>query len=261
MFNPPPIEHFFGRNSVAPGNFREFFGCPEPRDRCATFERPRLPMVRPPAAAIRHLLVLGGLGDFKKFRGTGRGPNGSKTPKKWIFPVLGAVLDDTPADQICLHAKCRHNVPCLTSHVPLRPGIWPFGGGEAGGRFVVWGPVLSVGNPTDKKPFRPELGATGAFSGTAFALRNFLTLTMLGSFTRVFRENRDLLVFGGVWALREIPGLERQKPLDPKTIKKTSWKFVFCCRFKKCVFVKNGVIFFRFRPLVSPIGAVHTEKT
>ena len=32
MFNPPPtppIEHFFGRNSVPPGSFREIFGSSE----------------------------------------------------------------------------------------------------------------------------------------------------------------------------------------------------------------------------------------
>ena len=93
--------------------------------------------------------------------------------------------------------------------------------GEAGGRFVGWGPVLSAGNPTDEK-----LGPTGELSGmfwligTAFALRVFLTITTLGGFTRVFRENCNLLVFGGVWALREIPGPNRQKKLTEKNLKK-----------------------------------------
>ena len=35
---------------------------------------------------------------------------------------------------------------------------------------------------------------------TALALHNFLTLTTLGGFSRVFPGNRDLLAFGGVWA-------------------------------------------------------------
>ena len=62
--------------------------------------------------------------------------------------------------------------------------------GGAGGRFVSWGPVLSVRDPTDKKLFR--LGAGGEFSGivwligSAFALRNFLILTMLGSVQEFF---------------------------------------------------------------------------
>ena len=56
----PPIEHFFGRNSEPPGSFQEIFGYLEPGDRCATFVLSRLPMFRPPAAAIRDLLVLGG---------------------------------------------------------------------------------------------------------------------------------------------------------------------------------------------------------
>ena len=47
---------------------------------------------------------------------------------------------------------------------------------------------------------------------TAFVLRNFLVVTTLGVSTRVFREIRDLLTFGGVWALREILS---PKSLDP----------------------------------------------
>ena len=97
--------------------------------------------------------------------------------------------------------------------------------------------------------------------GPAFVMRNFLTLTALGGFTRIFPDNRDLLVFGGVWALREIPGPDRQKEFDPKKIEK-KLNFIFLrCGLKKYVFVKNGAIFFRFRPLVPPIGAVRTGKT
>ena len=73
---------------------------------------------------------------------------------------------------------------------------------------------------------------------------------MLGGFHPSFGENGDLLVFGGVWALGEIPGPNRQKNCP-----------IFRCGFKKCVFVKKGAIFFRFRPLVLPIGAVRTKKT
>ena len=72
--------------------------------------------------------------------------------------------------------------------------------------------------------------------GTAFALRNFLTLTTLGGFTRVFRENRDLLVFGGVWALREIPGPNRQKNLDPPKKSKEKPKILFFVAVSKNVF-------------------------
>ena len=87
--------------------------------------------------------------------------------------------------------------------------------------------------------------------GTAFALRNFLTLTTLGGFTRVFRETHDLLVFGGVWALTEIPGPNRQKKLTPQKSKKVG----------KMRFHQKQSDFFRFRPLVPPRGAVRTEKT
>ena len=94
-------------------------------------------------------------------------------------------------------------------------------------------------------------------TGTVFALRNFLALTTLGSFTRVFRENRDLLVSGGVWALREIPGPNRQKTLDPQKSKKV----LFFVAVSKNVFSSKTERFFCFRPLVPPVGAVRTEKT
>ena len=96
--------------------------------------------------------------------------------------------------------------------------------------------------------------------GTAFALCKFLTLTTSGGFTRVLRENCDLLGFGGVWALREIPGPNRQDKFDPKKNREKIY-FIFRCGFEKYVFVKMERFFVRFRPLVPPIGAVRSEKT
>ena len=96
--------------------------------------------------------------------------------------------------------------------------------GEAWGYFAGWRPVLSVRDPTDKKRVWPSLSVT-QFLGifwrirTTFALRIFLTLRMLGGFTRVFREICYLLVFGGVWALGEIlrpPGAQNG-PKIPKS--------------------------------------------
>ena len=84
--------------------------------------------------------------------------------------------------------------------------------------------------------------------GTAFGLRNFLTLMTLGGFGRIFQENRDLLVCGGVWA----PTQKKSKRVEI---------FIFRCGFKKIVFVKNGAILFRLQPLVPPIGTVRTQKT
>ena len=60
---------------------------------------------------------------------------------------------------------------------PMCP--WGLRYGRAGGL----GAILSGGDPTDIKLFRPELSATGDFPGifwligTAFALRNFLDLS------------------------------------------------------------------------------------
>ena len=84
--------------------------------------------IGPPTAAIRDLLGLGGLRDLQKFRGPVRGPKLAGNTKKWISPVLGVVLGETSADQICLRANYGPSGPCLGSHVFLGPGIWPFWG-------------------------------------------------------------------------------------------------------------------------------------
>ena len=92
-----------------------------------------------------------------------------------------------------------------------------------------------------------------------FALRTFLTLTTLGSFTRGVRENRDLLVFGGVWALGEILGPNQQKKFGPEKIEKHVEIF-FRRGFKKCIFVENGAIFtifFSFSLSVPPSSGAH----
>ena len=94
---------------------------------------------------------------------------------------------------------------------------------------------------------------------TALALHNFLTLTTLGGFSRVFPGNRDLLAFGGVWALRESLGPNRQKNLDLKKIEKHV-EILFLLRFQKICFGQKRSDFFSIQPLVPPIGAVRTEK-
>ena len=86
--------------------------------------------------------------------------------------------------------------------------------------------------------------------GTAFVLRNFLTVTTLGGSTRVFRENRDLLLLEGSGHLEKF-----RAPTDTKKhrkMEKKKLRFLFFVCFKKCVFVKNGAMFFVFglwRPL------------
>ena len=83
---------------------------------------------------------LGFRGDSEKFCGQVWGPKRAKNTKKWIFLVLGAVLDETSADQICLHAQCGPTEPCLGSPVSLGPDIWALRQGlgaisSAGDRF------------------------------------------------------------------------------------------------------------------------------
>ena len=98
------------------GDFGEIFGSSEARSHCATFVLSRLPMVRPPAAAIRDLLVFGGSGGLREI-----------SRPCWGHGHFG-----------------RNSAP---------PGSF------LGDFWLI---------------------------GTAFALRNFLTLKTLGGFTRVF---------------------------------------------------------------------------
>ena len=72
---------------------------------------------------------------------------------------------------------------------------------------------------------------------------SFLTLTTLGGFTQVVRENRDLLVFGGVWALKETPGPNRQKNFHPQKIEKKP-KFLFSIPVSKKGFSSKQSGFF-----------------
>ena len=89
-----------------------------------------------------------------------------------------------------------------------------------------------------------------------FTLCNFLNLATLGGFTRVFRENRHLLVFGGVWALGEIPGPTSKKIFDQKKL-----EILFFVAGSKNVFAsKTEQFFFVFGPW-SPLLGVCTEKT
>ena len=104
--------------------------------------------------------------------------------------------------------------------------------GGAGDLFVSWGAVLSVRDPTDKTTALDVTRRHQGVFGNLLAHRNRFRVAQLsycayvGGFTQVFRENRDLLVFGGVWALREIPGRNRQKKCDPQKSKKRGFFLV-----------------------------------
>ena len=45
--------------------------------------------------------------------------NGPQTLERLIFPVLGAVLGETPTDQIGSHAECGPTESHVGSHLPL----------------------------------------------------------------------------------------------------------------------------------------------
>ena len=132
--------------------------------------------------------------------------------------------------------------------------------GGAGGRFVGWGPVLSVGNPTVSAVTRRHRGVFGH----VLAHRNRVRVAQvsysddLGSVIQVFRENRDLLVLGGVWALREIRGPNRQKKCDPPKIDKKVEIFIFRCGFKKmCSRLKQSDFFSSSAPGAPYRGRAH----
>ena len=87
----------------------------------------------------------------------------------------------------------------------------------------------------------------------AFALQNFLTVTTLGGFTGVCRENCDLLVFGGVWALGEILGKKTDQKTDKKNLTrkklKKKLKILAFVAVSKDVFPsKTERFFFAFGP-------------
>ena len=125
-----------------------------------------------------------------------------------------------PPEQSCLHAKCGPSEPCLGSHVSLGPGIWPFWGvlaanSPVGDRFCL------LGTQPTKDPFWPSLGATGEFSGifqligTAFAFRNFLTLTTFPTFPDVSPEFFEKIAI--YWSLEGSGHLEKfRAPTDKK---------------------------------------------
>ena len=168
-----------------------------------------------------------------------------------------------PSDQSCLHAKCGPSEPCLGSHVSLGHGIWPFWGG-AGGHFVSWGPVLSVRNPTNKKPVLAITRRHRGVFGNVLAHRNRVRVAQLsysddvGGFHPSFLRNRDLLVFGGVSALREIPGPNRQKNFDPKKIGKKIRNFYFSLRFQEiCSRQKQSDFFSSSAPAAPYKGRAH----
>ena len=146
-----PTKNRFGRNSAPPASFSGIFWL------IGTALRNLVALTRLGGFTrvfreIRDLLVFAGVsGTWRNFAAAGaqNGPNA----QKWIFPVLGAVPGETPADQICSHAKCGPSKPCWG---PMCPWGSRYGrSGGAGGHFVGWGLVLSVRDPTDTK-FGPE---------------------------------------------------------------------------------------------------------
>ena len=94
--------------------------------------------------------------------------------------------------------------------------------------------------------------------GTAFGLRNFLALTTLGVSPDFFEKI-------AIYWFMEGSGQKLGDPTNKNNLTEKNQKHVknsiLCSGFKKCVFVKNGAIFFRFRLLVPPIRAVRTGKT
>ena len=130
----------FGRNPAPPGIFQDFFGPSEPRLRCATFVHFAFRWFGLLRSQFAIYWIFWGSGGLRKISRPPGARSRPKTPKKWIFPVLGAVLGETLADQISPHAKCGPHEPFLWPHVSLGPEIWPFffGGGafrRVGDRF------------------------------------------------------------------------------------------------------------------------------
>ena len=145
---------------------------------------------------------------MEKFCGPAWGPKRAKPAKKWIFPGLGAVLGETPTNQICLHAECGPSEPCLGSHVSLGPGIWPFWG-ALGAISSVEDRFCLLGSQPTKTSFWPDLGATGEVSGN-FWLIGTRCATFVRPRLLMVRppavKIRDLLILGGLEDLKKFCG-------------------------------------------------------
>ena len=68
--------------------------------------------------------------------------------------------------------------------------------------FVVWGLVLSVRDPTDKKPFWPQLGATEQFSGLFLAHQNRVRVAQLSSSYNIGWSPEFSEQFAVYWVLK-----------------------------------------------------------
>ena len=86
----------------------------------------------------------------------------AKDAEKWIFPVLGAALGETPADQICLHARGGPSEPCLGSHVSLGSEIRALWGG-LGSISLVGDRFGLVGSQPTKNHFGRNSVLLGSF--------------------------------------------------------------------------------------------------
>ena len=160
-----------------------FFGSSEPRSRCATFLQPRPTMVRPPAAAIRHLLVFGCPGDLKKFCRPFGASNGPKTPKSGFSQSWGPFWTKHPPTKFDRMLNTDPLNPVWGPRCPWGLGYGRFflGGGLVGDRFCRLGTQLT----------KTVLAITRSHQRvfwffwlirTVFALRNFfLAFRRMGS--------------------------------------------------------------------------------
>ena len=99
---------------------------------------------------------------------------------------------------------------------PWGPGYGRLGGG--------WGPLRRLGTGfVGQGPSREKivLAVPPAIFGNDLAHRDRVRVAQLSYSDDVGTASfYDLLVFGGIWALREILGPNRQKKPDPKKIEK-----------------------------------------
>ena len=205
-----------------------FFGSSEPCSRCATFRHFALSTFWPPAAAIRNLLVLGGLEDLEKFDGRPGPKTGQKHRKKWISRSWGPFLAKRPPNKF----------DCMLNVGAVNPG---------------WGPMCPLGSE-----IRALCGGLGAISfwggagggvfGPLGAHQNRVCIVQLfrsqhsGLCLSFPPGNRALLVFVGWgpvlfgWG----PGLPVRDPIN----KKKSDPIFFFVAVSKNVFSKQFFCFF-----------------
>ena len=151
---------------------------------------------------------------------------------------------------------------------PWDPGYGRLGGGGGGGwrHFVSWVRRIFCRLGTRQKTVSTVTGRHRRIFGIILAHRTRVRVAQISYYNNVgwfhpsvSGKSRFTGFWRGLGDLKKFRTPTDKKSSEPKNSKNMLKPF-FCCGSKIYGFVGNGAIFFRFRPLLPPLGAVRTEK-